>query len=690
MAFVRIQGLHGNSTKMPKEGKFYKSICSFCNGGCGLKVQVDPQGRVIAVYGDDENPYNQGKICAKPVELPQILYCKDRVAYPLKKVNGEFVRIEWDEAIETIAQKHKEYIEKNETGSVIGITAKIGGSYSKLALSIFSGLTGMANYGTGPICFSSEEKVRSEMFGKSAASAPLHDVVNAKMVVLVGNNCGQTKAGQFHWLQRAREQGTKIVVIDSRYTETAQQADQFIRIRPGTDAALGMALLHYVIKNKLYDEDFVQNKINGFNELAESVAEFTPQKAAEITGIPQDVIEELAINFGNRKPTMLWPGRGIICVNNAESSLMAFESLMAILGNFGKPGSGVISHLNGYGKPKTLVNPEDVKKPSTKRSPVDIYSAMENGEIKMLYIAGNPCANWPDSNRMKKAIENVEFVVANTLVLDESSRLADIVIPATHWLEEAGMQANIHRMMQWKDQVAEPYGESKSGGEIYRSLAEKMGLNVSSFPRSAAEAWEFERTNIPSISAISVEKMQSNVGGLHYPYPQDGKESHILYSGGVFNTPSKKVELLREKGIVLKYVDPFKAPGNKQLDRAEYPYLFSSVKVAAHYHTQCQYSEWAREIEKPYVEVHPETAAKIGVKNGENIRIETSNGSLVIPAKLTYSVPEDALYTQPFFGLKLDSDPVNVLFPIVTDQVGGNFIHKNILCKAYPERGQES
>lgn len=689
MAYVRTQGLHRNSTVIPKQGRFYTSICSFCNGGCGLKVQVDSTGRVQAVYGDPENPYNQGKICPKPMELPQILYSPDRVGYPLKKVDGQFIRIDWEEAIETIAQKHMESLAKSGSGSIIGITSKIGGSYSKLALSIFSDLTGMVNYGTGPICFTSEEKVRKEMFGKAAASAPLHDVVYAKVVLIIGNNCAQTKAGQFHWIQKARKQGAKVIVIDTRYTETAQQADQYIQIRPGTDGALGMALLHLVIENELYDEDFVSTKINGFKEMTQTVAEFTPEKAAQITGIPQRVIEELAYDLGTRKPGILWPGRGIVCVNNAENSLMAFESLMAILGNFSKPGSGVISHLNGYGKPSNLIKPEDIRKPDCKRSPSEIYQAMESGQIKMLYIAGNPCGNWPDSSRMQKAIENVDFVVSNTLVLDDSARLADIILPATHWLEEAGMQANIHRTMQWKEKVVEPYGEAKSGGEIFYRLAEKMELPTANFPSSPEEAWELERLNITSIGAITVERMLNTTGGIHYPYPENGEENHRLFAKGVFNTPSDKVELLREKGILLKYKDPKDAPGNDQVDREQYPYLFSSVKVATHYHTQCQYSEWAEELEKPYVEIHPQTAIKIGVKNGESLRIETLNGEISLPAKLTYSVPQDCLYTQPYFGIRLMRNPVNTLFPIVTDQVGGNFIHKNLLCRAYPERGNE-
>ncbi|AFM00937.1 anaerobic dehydrogenase, typically selenocysteine-containing [Desulfitobacterium dehalogenans ATCC 51507] len=688
MAYVRVQGLHRNRTPMPNSDKVKTSICCLCNGGCGLKVQIGSHGNVEAIYGDPDNPYNKGKICPKPIEIIENLHGPERVQYPMKKVNGEFVRISWEEAIDTIAKKYKELSDNFGTGSIIGMTSKIGGSFSKFALKIFSEIAGFANYGTGPICFSSEEKVRKEMFGKAAATAPLHDVIYAKIVLNIGNNCAQTKAGQFHWLQEGQKHGAKIITIDTRYTETAQLSDQFIQINPGTDGALGMALLHLVIKNKHYDEEFVHINVNGFEELAEAVKDFTAEKAAKITGIPQKVIEDLAHELGTQKPAIMWPGRGIVCVNNAEHALMAFESLMAILGNVGKPGSGVVSHLNGYGQPANLIKPEHVVKPSFKLPADKVIEGMESGQIKMMYIAGNPCANWPESSRMKKAIGNLELVVSHTLTLDDSASLAHIVLPATHWLEEAGMQPGIHRVMQWRDKAVEPYGEAKPAAEVFKLIAEKMGLPSEYFPDTPEEAWDVERKLIGSISAITVEKMTEKPGGVHYPYPEGGEENHRLYSKG-FNTSSKKVELLREKGIVLKYRDPLESPGNESVSREDYPYFVSSVKVAAHYHTQCQYSKLAREFEKPYVEIHPQTAVKIGIKDDETIRIETPTGAISLPVKLTYSVPQNHFFTQPYFGKRYNLDPINTLLPSVLDQPGGNFPHKNILCRAYPEGGCE-
>ncbi|HBV86128.1 MAG TPA: dehydrogenase [Desulfosporosinus sp.] len=689
-SYVRPKSLGINSKPLEPDDNLRTSICCLCNGGCGIKVSLDHEGKVQAVFGDSDNPYNKGKICAKPMEIAQTLYGPYRLEYPMKKVNGKFERISWDEALELIAQKYNHYIKDNGTGSVVGITSKIGGSYSKLAHSIFSKLTGMANFGTGPICMESEFNVRKEIFGNGSATAPLSDVVRSKILLIVGNNCAQTKAGQFHWILEAKRQGTKIVVIDTRFTETAQAADRFIQIRPGTDGALGMALLKFVIDNNLYDQTFVAELTNGFEQLAQAVESITLERAAGITGVPENVIKELAEDLAVCKPGMLFEGRGIVCVNNAGASLRAFEDLMVILGNVGKPGSGIISHINNYGNAKGLIPKNHVVKPDRKRSAVDLYQAMEEGDIKMVFIAGNPCVNWPDSKRMTKAIQGLDFVISHTLFLDDSAILADVVLPATHWLEEAGVQASVHRVLQWKDKAAATYAEARSGGDLFRQLAEHMGLESSYFPDSPAAAWELERTHNKSIEGITIERMQRTPGGVHFPCPENGPELVRLYESGVFPTHSGKVELARENALAIDFIDMYDSPGNQGISREEFPYILSTNKVASHYHTVCQYSNWAVEMEKPYVEMHPQTASELGVIDGDQVRLKTSTGAMVLPAKITLSVPRGYFSTQPYFGVHspYGKTPANSLFPVAVDPVGGNFPNKNIMCAAKAEGGQ--
>lgn len=692
-SYVRTRALTPSNQHLEHDEELRTSICCLCNGGCGIKISLEHDGKIKAVFGDPENPYNKGKICAKPMEIAQTLYSPNRVRYPMKKVNGTFERISWDEALDLIARKYNHNIKEYGTGSIVAITSKVGGSYSKLAHGLFSELTGLVNYGTGPICTDSEVNVRKKLFGDGSGTSPLSDVVNAKILLIVGNNAAQTKAGQFHWITEAKRTGTRIVVIDTRFTETAQAADLFIQIRPGTDTALGMALLNYIIKNNLYDQTFVSEHTNGFEKLVHDVSTFTTEYAAEITGVPQNVIEKLAQDLATLKPGMLFEGRGIVCVNNAGASVWAFEGLMAILGNIGKPGSGIISHVNNPGGVSKLLQASDIMKPDRKRSASALYKAMEEGDVKMLLIAGgNPCVTWPDSARMTKAIVGVDFVICHTLVMDDSAVLADIVLPATHWLEEAGAQASVHRVLQWKNKVVEILGEERSGGDFFRQLAERMDLPSSFFPDSPEAAWELERKYNKNVTGISRERMLATPGGVHFPCPEIGKETVRLFANGVFKTSSGKVELTGVSDAPIDYVDTYNAPGNIGVSREEFPYLLSTNKVASHYHSECAYSDWANEMEQPYVEIHPLTALEIGVADGDQVRVETVVGSIVLAAKITLSVPRGFLSTQYYYGFQNPymQAPSNTLFPVAADPVGGNLISKNVMCKAKAEGGQRS
>lgn len=180
-------------------------------------------------------------------------------------------------------------------------------------------------------------------------------------------------------------------------------------------------------------------------------------------------------------------------------------------------------------------------------------------------------------------------------------------------------------------------------------------------------------------------------GGVHFPCSEIGKESVRLFANGVFKTSSGKVELTGVNGDSLDYIDTFDAPGNSGLSREEYPYLLSTNKVASHYHSECQYSDWANEMEQPYVEIHPLTALEIGVGEGELIRVETITGSIVLAAKITLSVPRGFLSTQPYYGIQspYGKAPANTLFPVAADPVGGNLVSKNIICSAKAEGGQK-
>ncbi|QGP91563.1 Assimilatory nitrate reductase catalytic subunit [Neomoorella glycerini] len=689
---ARRQEVSGSS----EARRLVRSVCGLCNGGCGLLVALDARGKLAGIYGDPDNPWNKGHICPKPMETAQILNSPARVLYPLKKERGHFRRLSWEEAMDLIAGRWEQARETYGNAAVAAIISKIGGSHSKFIHGIFAELTGLNSYGTSPICYESERRARISLFGSAATPNPLADVMEARLLLLAGNNLAQTKAGQFHWVQEARRRGTKVIVIDVRQTDTARQADQFIPIRPGTDAALGLALLHIIITRELYDREFVAGFTRGFAGLAVAVREYTPERAEAITGIPAATIEQLAGDLANRKPGLFYPGRGLATASNGTGALLAFEALMAILGNIGQPGGGIISHIVDYGKVQGLIPPELVSKPEKKRDAQEFYEAMLGGEIKVLYVAGNPAVTWPASRQMRAALEKLDLVISHTLLMDDTATCADIVLPATHWLEEASAQASVNRVLQWREAVLEPPGEAKSAAEFFRLLARRLHLPAEYFPPDPASSWELEREFTPSIKGITIAALRSSAGGISYPFPAGQEPRRRLYEDKSFPTPSGKVELEQMDAKILAarypyFQDVLQAPGNSREKVTDYPFLLSTAKVAYHYHTQCQYSSWARDLQEPCLEINADLAAALGIRPGEELIVETAYGAITLPARPVAGLPPNCVFTQPYYGQAVfGREPANSLFPALTDPVGGGFMHKNLQCRisrALPGRG---
>lgn len=686
-----MKAAHAENFTMPNY-KEINSVCSLCSGGCAIKVMVGSDGKIARVYGDRDNPYNKGGICSKPMQAAQALYNEDRVLYPMKKIDGKFQRITWDEAIDTIAEKFRYYITNFTNSSIIAFTSKIGQAGCKEAMKTFQQHIGYIAFGTTPVCYATEKKILKSMFGQGAATNPMSDAINCKIMLKAGCNNAATKAGQFHWLQEGRRRGMKLVVIDVRYTDTAKNADEFYLINPGTDGALGMALLHVVIKENLYDHEFVEKYVVGFEALAESVKDFTVEKAAKITGISEENIIRLAREFGQHKGAgMFYPGRGVVMTNNSSSPLLAFYSLMVILGNIGKPGAGILSHLTAsYGSVKNIVPKEEVVKPVKKWKHQEVYEGMEKGEIKMVLTAGNPGVTWPDSTRMRNAIDGVEFHVSHSVFMDDTAQLADIVLPAASWFEVSGPQKGVNWALMWREAAHAPLGEAKSGQELYYLLAQKMGMNMDYFVRTPEEYWARMMAKNEKVAGISIERMLKEKV-VHYPCKSLDETPKLKpqYTKLKFKTPSGKIEIQQLNEDKLKtpiafYMDPVESPGNSKERADEYPLMFSTSKVAPHYHTQGQYHAWAREIEQPYLEVHPATATKFGVKDGEKVVVETAYGKITLIAKVTELIHENVVNTQPYFGVNspYKLEPANVLFPIDRDK-NGSFMQKNVQCKIY-------
>lgn len=459
-------------------------------------------------------------------------------------------------------------------------------------------------------------------------------------------------------------------------------------INPGTDAFLGYSLLNYVIANKLYDQDFVNNYSSGFDKLSEEASKYSLEEAEKVTGISKAIIEQLAKDIASLKPGIFWGGRGIVMTTNSAAAIYSFESLFYIMGNIGKAGGGILSHEQSYGKPSNYIPKELEVAPQKKWKHQEIISAMEKDEITMVYSMGNPAVTWPNSKKMRDCLEKV-FLVSYTLVMDDTAALADVVLPAAHWYEEAGAQKGINRTIQWREQVIKPLGQAKSGYELWPMLARTLGQNevLSYYPKDPEQCWEEidRKYNAKNCGGMSIERLRNTPGGVFWPCPDENEPKPRKWSKLEFGTEDKKINFASKtlKEPVPKYVPLEKAPGNSSDTAKEYPLYLNTSKVASHYHTQNSHFSWAQEVETPYLEIHPATAQTLGIKDGDQVNVETKLGKVTLPSKLTLGIHEKVVNTQPYFGFHslYKLEPVNSLFPNVIDPVSQGFPQKNIQCK---------
>jgi formate dehydrogenase (coenzyme F420) alpha subunit len=658
-----------------------KSVCSLCSGACGLKVAVS-ENKIIGVYGDENNPFNKGGLCPKPVQMIQMVYSPNRVLSPMKKTPDGFQKISWEEAIKLVAENHK----KNN-GKILGFDPKPGGHASGNAWQIFIDTNGILNFGTDPICKQTEKVVRTAQLGSADQPNPAHDLAKAKLVIFGGANIAEIKAGQADWILECRRNGGKVITIDTRLTKTARISDQFIMINPGTDGYLGYALINYIIKNNLYDKDFVQTYTSGFDKLTEEVATFSLEEAEKVTGVPKAVIEQLAKDISTLTPGMFWSGRGIIMTTNGASANYAFETLMYLMGNIGKPGAGVVAHLQSYGKPEEFF-PKELKVAPKKIKHQDVLSSLEKGEVTMIYSMGNPVVTWPNSTKMKEQFEKA-FLVSYTLVMDDTAAVADVILPATHWFEEASAVKGINRTIQWREQVVKPLGETKSGFEVWAMIAKALGQDqaLPFYPKNPEQCWEEidRKFNKSNCGGISIDRMLNTPGGVYWPCPDEKEPKPRKYSKFEFKTADKLINFyIKEwKEPIPKFIPTEKSPGNTPEAAKDFPLYLNTSKVASHYHTQNAHFSWATEVEQPYLEIHPKTASAAGIKHGDKVLVETKLGKLTLTAKVTPGIHEKVVNTQPYFGMHslYKLEPVNILFPNVIDPIGQSFPQKNIQCR---------
>jgi len=414
-------------------------------------------GRVLRIEGDPESPVSRGTLCAMGLAYREVVHHPDRLTHPLRRIgprgSGRWERLSWDEAFEAIAAR-LDAIRAESGAEAVALVQGTGRDYAEF-LYRFANAFGTPNVATpGPICYLPRVVTHNAVCG----GLPVADYLNRPRCVIVwGCNPHWTHPEEYKGFQFLQGlEGAKLIVVDPRYTTLAARAHLWLQIRPGTDAALALGMLHTIIFEELYDKGFVAQYSVGFDRLKTRVSDYPPERAAEITWIPAAKIREAARLYATEKPAALNPGQVLDGTLNCVSNALCNIHLMALTGNLDVKGGNVlfapppIQTLSRFAGHERLPEEQRAKRLGACDFPVAdwgalvptpvLSAAMLEGvpyRVRAVLIHGsNPLLTWPDANRTHAALNALDFLVVTDLFMTPTAALADIVLPAASWVEQ--------------------------------------------------------------------------------------------------------------------------------------------------------------------------------------------------------------------------------------------------------------
>ncbi|TDL74625.1 nitrite reductase [Rhodococcus qingshengii] len=670
-----------------KSEKRYDTQCPFCSMQC--KMQLLEQSIVTRkkyVTIGKNNPTSEGRLCMKGMNAHQHSFHHERLKYPLLKRNGEFVRVSWEEALGHIKNNFTRIQEEDGlnalavygSASITNEEAYLLGKFARVALK-----TRYIDY-NGRLCMSAAASAASQTFGMDRGfTNSLQEIPFTRCIILAGTNIAECQPTIMPYFEKAKEKGAYIIAIDPRETATTKMADLHLKIKPGTDAALANGLLKAIIEENYIDHAFIHERVKGFEDVQQHISSTDLLEIEEITGVPKEQIQKAARKFGKEETGMIFTARG---VEQHTDGSMAVRNLLNIListGKIGKQncgfgaitgqgnGQGAREHgqkadqLPGY---RSIENEEHrafiasvwgVEKDEIPRKGVSAFEIMENidnGEITgMFLMCSNPVVSNPNAQFVKKALQKLKFLVAVDLFVSETAKLADVILPASSYLEDEGTMTNVEGRVTLREASYPCPGEVKHDWQIICEVARVLGkgeyFNFSSAEEIFNELRVASRGGKADYYGITYNRLRKEEGIL-WPCPNlEHKGTTRLFETS-FSHPDGRAEMV----AVPNRPDPAK----EQLSE-EYPLYLTTGRVMAHYLTGVQTRKSpalaARNVES-FVEIHPITAKKYGIEDSSLVRIESKRGSIVVRSIWSETIRQDTVFV-PFHWS--DSQNVNLL-----------------------------
>lgn len=612
---------------------------------CGMLVDVE-DGRVTGVRGDPDNPDSRGFLCLRGQATPEILDNPRRLLHPQRRSgrSGAWQRVTWDDALDLVAARmHAAGREAVGTWSGHGIFANNYGTrlHSHL-LRRFANVYGCQWWSPAIICWALGA-FGLGLTGLIETNTKEDMGAHASLIVLWGANLASQPNTARH-LAAARRRGAAVITVDVRETEAFAQSDETLLIRPGTDAALALAMLHVLVAEDRVDRDFIARHTLGFERLTAHVARHSPAWAAGVTGIPAERIAALARRYAAARPAMIvLGGSSMHKGGNGWLAGRAISCLPVVTGNVGIPGGGFGprhgSSTRGQALASVVAQERRPPGADVPNQMARITEALVEGRVRVLLLFGTDMlSSFADANRVAAGLARQDLVVSYDLFMNDTARrFADLVLPSTSWLEELGCKStNTHLYLM--PQVLEPPGETRPLPWVLRQLAARLGLD-DFFPWRDTEGLLDALLDAPASRHATVATLRAE-GGMRAL-----DISHVAHPDLTFPTPSGKLELYSERAAALG-LPPL--PEYEALPGDDYPLVLRQGRTLTHFHGFYDHGRalptLAAADPEPVLWISPADAAVRGLADGAAIVITNARGELRARAHVTARIPAGTVW----------------------------------------------
>lgn len=622
-----------------------------CYSTCTMRITVE-DGRLIAVEPMEGNRATPEGPCLKGLSYVERVHSPDRIVHPLRKqTDGSFARISWPKALGEISDQLKSVRENHGAQAVMYYSASgTKGLLNGCGLDFWRKFGGCTTT-YGDLCWPAGLEATRLTLGANKHNAPW-DLKNAQLIIFWGKNTAETNIHQMTFVDQALDNGATLVVVDPRRTPTAERAQLLVQPKPGTDGFLALATARLILDNSGVDQEFVASQVHGFAEFTGMLRGIDVQEYAALCGVPVSIIEKLATLMASTKPATICAGFGMQRYTNSGQTMRAILSLLAMTGNFGKPGAGwIYANLQTevFGGPRSPFSffPPSATGGSTDNLDGNIRINISTARLgkdmltqadpplKFAWVErGNPLSQNPDTHLVREAFGALDFCVVVEQFLTDTAREADIILPAKTMFEQTDIiGAYWHPYLQLRPKVLELPGEVLPETEIFRQLADHLELDLQgAIPGpddSAHRHWLSEQ-----IRPLKLTLADFECGPVLAP----GHEA-VVFSDRNFPTPSGKIELLSLEAQKRWDVDV--------LPRVDLPHESAATSTSSSWlqlvtpntknriHSQFGNLKVVKAIaDPPEAQIHPQDAADRGLEFGDTVRLFNERGSFTVKARI--------------------------------------------------------